>query len=35
MSKEQCNDMKTDYDYIQTIVQLCKEYNSKKELCNY
>ena len=35
MSKDQCNDMKTDYDYIQTIVQLCKEYNSKKELCNY
>ena len=35
MSKDECNDMKTDYDYIQTIVQLCKEYNSKKELCNY
>ena len=35
MSKDECNDMKTDYDYIQTIVQLCREYNSKKELCNY
>ena len=34
MSKEECNDMGTDYEYINTISRLYREYNSKKELCN-